>query len=88
MAKEHLRVIKNPTTSSVIRVNKSDIIEMKEKYPSISIGNHDDEYLKDFKDTDIVGVIAGDLSHINDKNADLWFVNIAYFNKHYTIIKD
>jgi hypothetical protein len=84
--KKHLRVIKNPTESSVIMVTKADITEMKEQYPSISMGNHDVEYLKDFSDDDVVGVVAGDLSSINDINADLWFVNIEYFNEHYTIL--
>jgi len=46
------------------------------------------KYLKDFSNDDIVGVVAGDLKEINDKNADLWFVNIKYFNEHYTIIED
>ena len=68
-------------------VTKKDINEMKHQYPSISMGNHDVEYLKGFKDDDVVGVVAGDLKEINDKNADLWFVNIEYFNKHYTIIE-
>ena len=86
--KKYLRVIKNPTESSVIMVTKKDIEEMKEQYPSISMGNHDREYLKQFKNDDIVGVVAGDLAHINDKNADLWFINIEYFNEHYTIIED
>jgi len=86
--KKYIKVVKNPTESSVIMVTKQDIIEMKEKYPSISMGNHDVEYLKQFNHSDVVGVIAGDLAHIHDVNADLWFVNIEYFNKHYTIVEE
>ena len=86
--KKYLKVMKNPTESEVIMVTKEDIVEMKKEYPSISMGNHDKEYLIDFKEDDIVGVVAGDLKNINDKNSDLWFVNIEYFNKHYTILKD
>jgi len=86
--KKYLKVVKNPTESSVIMVTKQDIIEMKEKYPSISMGNHDNEYLKSFNHDDVVGVIAGDLTNISDVNADLWFVNIEYFNKHYTITEE
>lgn len=83
--KKYLKVTKKPTVSSVIMVNKKDIEEMKEQYPSISMGNHDREYLKDFEEDDVVGVVAGDLANINDKNADLWFVNIEYFNEHYIV---
>lgn len=86
--KQYLKVVKNPTESSVIMVTKKDIQEMKEEYPSISMGNHDVEYLKDFDDENIVGVVAGDLKNIKDVNADLWFVNIAYFNEHYTITEE
>ena len=86
--KKFLKVVKNPTESTVIMVTKEDIVEMKEQYPSISMGNHDVEYLKDFKDDEVVGVIAGELKNISDKNADLWFVNIEYFNEHYTIVGD
>ena len=84
--KKYLQVVKNPTKSGVIMVTKSDIIEMKEQYPSISMGNHDNKYLEGFNDDDIVGVVAGELKNISDINADLWFVNIEYFNEHYTIV--
>ncbi len=84
---EHLKVIKNPTESTVIKVTKKEIIEMKEKYPSISMGNHDVNYLKDFSDDDIVGVVAGDIKDIGHVNADIWFVNIDYFKIHYTIVE-
>lgn len=83
--KKYLKVVKNPTESSVIMVTKKDIQEMKKEYPSISMGNHDEEYLKLFGQEDVVGVVAGDLKNIKDDNADLWFVNIEYFEKHYTI---
>jgi len=83
---EIVKVIKNPTESNVIMVTKKDIEKMKKQYPSISMGNHDVEYLKQFKDNEIVGVVAGDIENIDNTNADLWFVNIEYFNKHYTII--
>ena len=84
---KRIRVVKNPTESIVIMVTKSEIIKLKEKYPSISMGNHDDNYLKDFKFEDTVGVVAGDIDNIDNPNADLWFVNINYFNEHYTIIQ-
>jgi len=84
--KKLLTVVKNPTESKVLMVTKADIEEMKEKYPSISMGNHDHEYLKKFNEEDVVGVVAGDLAHIGNKDADLWFVNIDYFNEHYTVI--
>ena len=83
---ETVKVIKDPTESNVIMVTKKDIEKMKKQYPSISMGNHDVEYLKQFKDNEIVGVVAGDIENIDNTNADLWFVNIEYFNKHYTII--
>jgi len=86
--KKYLKVVKNPTESTVIMVTKNDIKEMKKQYPSISMGNHDIEYLKQFKDGDVVGVVAGNLKEINDINADLWFVNIEYFNKHYSVVKE
>jgi len=83
-----MKVVKNPTESEVIMVTRADIEEMKKQYPSISMGNHDVEYLKEFKDSDVVGVVAGNLEHISNKYADLWFVNIAYFNKHYSVVED
>jgi len=85
---ERIKVIKKPTESEVITVNKKEIEEMKKKYPSISMGNHDKEYLKKFKDDEIVGVVAGDLDNIEKENADLWFINIDYFRFHYKQIME
>ena len=84
--KKILKVVKNPTESTVMMVTKKDIEELKKDYKSISMGNHDVDYLNNFKDDDVVGVVAGELSKINHELADVWFVNIDYFNKHYSVV--
>jgi hypothetical protein len=55
---------------------------MKIKYPAISISDHDKEFLKKLPPEEVVG----DLININKVDTDLWFINLNYFNKHYTII--
>ena len=79
-------VVKNPTESKVVFVSKKDLIDLANKYKSISIGTHDRKYLDKFEEQETVGVIVGDLENMNDDNADLWFVNIEYFREHYTIL--
>ena len=83
-----LLVKKLPLPTEVWEVTKAEIEQYRDMYPSISMGNHDKNYLSRFKDTDVVGVIAGDLTNIDKVNADLWFINLKFFRENYEILED
>ena len=84
---KRLKVMKIPKETEVLLVTKKEIEELKEKHPSISMGNHDKNYLKDFSDNEIVGVVAGEIDNMETNNADLWFINKGFFDENYAIIK-
>ena len=84
-----ITVMKNPTKSTVFEVTKEKLLNLKHKYPAISVSQHDIDLLQNNKADDIVGVVAGEIDRL-DNNAvpDVWFINMDYFKTHYTVIED
>jgi len=89
-----IKIRKKPTWSEVIEVTKRELLQAKVDCPSISLGNRDEEWLKQFSENDFVGVIAGEIQRIlkpeaifPEKTPDIWFINKDYLYINYTTLE-
>ena len=81
-----IEVFRNGKVSEVLEVTKEDILDLKDKLSYVSIAEIvTDKILPNCKDTDVVGIIVGDIGNILKdlnidteqeivKNPDCWFV--------------
>jgi len=77
--KEYYR---NGKISKGLEITKADLFELKSKNDFISISEADLNNIKDIKDSNVIGVIMGDIGAIADgvnetiaiENPDCWFV--------------
>jgi len=69
---------RNGKVVKVLEVSKDELMELKEKYPFISISEADMEKMESVDGDEIVGVVAGEISLINvpdvDRTPDCWFI--------------
>ena len=84
---------KIPVKMNFIETTKSELLDLKNKYPEISIGSYDENWMENFNKDDFIGYIAGDIGYItkdieydNKFTPDLWFINSDYFKSNYKVV--
>jgi len=87
---KRLSAVKKPIPVAMLQVTKKELLDMKKKYPFISIGDYDKKWMSDISDDIPVGVIAGDIDDLDGQGAngihDVWFINKDFFDSHYDIV--
>ena len=84
-----LKVVKT-ASSEVVQVTKRELAQAQRDCKHISVGNHDEKWLKQYGDDEVVGYIAGEIQRVlkpenifPDNIPDIWFINKDFFDNNY-----